>query len=423
MQQKAILILGGSNDQLFMIDTAQRMGLITVVVDGNDKAPGLLVADHAQAIDFSDTQTVITYCQLLIKQGVHLAGVLTMGSDVPHLLAKIAQHFCWVAPSMQTAKVTTDKFLMKVLFSEHNIAVPKYALVTNNDEIKQQWAAWECSRVIIKPIDAAGSRGVSICRSKADISHLYQHALRNSKSGHVMVEEYIEGDQISTESIIYRKQCYHPGFADRVYDDTPHFHPYIMENGGWQPSSIHTGKHQEICQLIDRVALALNLENGVLKGDIVYSTKYKQPMVIEVASRLSGGDFSASLVPLAHQINYIKTAIQIAIDDPVDLSELTPKTSYIVANRYFFLPPGKLMAIHGIEEAKKMKNLKKLEFNYQIGDDIPVIRNHGQRVGVFIVQGDTRQQVRNLIEQLYQTITFTVDEVPCNGHPRYYRIR
>ena len=196
-----------------------------------------------------------------------------------------------------------------------------------------------------------------------------------------------------------------------------------MENGGWQPSSIHTGKRQEICQLIDRVALALNLENGVLKGDIVYSTKYKQPMVIEVASRLSGGDFSASLVPLAHQINYIKTAIQIAIDDPVDLSELTPKTSYIVANRYFFLPPGKLMAIHGIEEAKKMKNLKKLEFNYQIGDDIPVIRNHGQRVGVFIVQGDTRQQVRNLIEQLYQTITFTVDEVPCNGHPRYYRIR
>lgn len=422
MTQKAILILGGGNDQLFMINTAHSMGLLTVVVDGNPQVPGLKIADYAQVINFSDTQTVIHYCQQLITEGVNLSGVLTMGSDVPHLLASIAKPFSWVAPSFDTAKITTNKFLMKERFAQHNIAIPQYALIQSSEQIEILWKTWQCHSIIIKPIDAAGSRGVSICSHKGDIEHLYGHAKQNSKSSQVIVEEYIEGKQISTETIIYNGECYHPGFADRVYDDTRHFYPYIMENGGWQPSAIKGEKYQEICALIEKVVITLGIDNGVLKGDVVYSAKYNKAMLIEVASRLSGGDFSASLVPLAHDINYIKSAIQIALNEQVDLSELTPKTDNIVANRYFFLPPGKLTEICGIEQAKQALQLKKLEFNYQIGEQIPVIRNHGQRVGVFIIQGDSYQQVQQLINQVYDTIIFTVDGIECNGHPRHYKI-
>ncbi|WP_354624023.1 ATP-grasp domain-containing protein [Psychromonas sp. MME2] len=422
MKQKAILILGGSNDQLFMINTAHSMGLLTVVVDGNPEAPGLKIADYAQAINFSNTQDVIAYCQELIANKVNLAGILTMGSDVPHLLASIAKPFSWVAPSFETAEITTNKFLMKEKFAQHNIAIPQYALITNSEEIDTFWQAWQCQSIIIKPIDAAGSKGVSICSDKNSIKDLYMHAQQNSKSGKVLIEEYIEGNQISTETIIYNGKCYHPGFADRVYNDTRHFYPYIMENGGWQPSAIKDEKYDEICALIEKVVDTLKINNGVLKGDVVYSTKYNKAMIIEVASRLSGGDFSASLVPLAHDINYIKSAIQIALSEPVDLSELTPKTNNVVANRYFFLPPGKLTSIYGIEQAKQIPQLKKLEFNYQIGAEIPIIRNHGQRIGVFIIQADSYQHLQQLVDQVYDTITFAVDDIACNGHPKHYKV-
>lgn len=422
MKAKAILILGGGNDQLFMINTAHSMGLLTVVVDGNHQAPGLKIADYAQAIDFSNTQAVVDYCHQLITEGVNLSGILTMGSDVPHLLACIAKPFSWIAPSFDTAKITTNKFLMKEKFAQHEIAIPQYALIESSEQIEMLWQKWQCQSIIIKPIDAAGSRGVSICSNKSDIEHLYQHAQENSKSRQVIVEEYIEGKQISTETIVYNGKCYHPGFADRVYDDTRHFYPYIMENGGWQPSAIKGKKYQEICTLIEKVVNALKINNGVLKGDVVYSTKYNKAMIIEVASRLSGGDFSASLVPLAHNINYIKSAIKIALNEPVDISELTPKTDNVVANRYFFLPPGTLTDICGVEQAKEILQLKKIEFNYQIGSKIPIIRNHGQRIGVFIIQGDNYQQVQQLIEQVYNTITFTVDGVEFNGHPKHYKV-
>jgi len=420
MDKKALLILGASNDQLFMINSAHEMGLITVVVDGNANAPGLKIANYSKALDFSNTQAVINYCQELIEEGVNLSGVLTMGSDIPHLLATIAAPFAWVAPSFDTAKITTNKFLMKERFKAHNITVPAYALITNSSEIEAYWQAWQCDSIIIKPVDAAGSRGVSICKQKKDIEQLYLNAKNNSKSSQVIIEEFIEGEQISTETIINDSQCYHPGFATRVYSDTQHFHPYIMENGGWQPSHIQQHKKEEIYLILEQVAHALKIENGVLKGDIVYSKKYKKPMVIEVASRLSGGDFSASLVPLAHDINYIKTAIQIALNSPVNIEALTAKKNKVVANRYFFLPQGELSEINVPDTIKKLPQLKKLEFNYKLNDYIPKIENHGQRVGVFIIQGDDYREVQSLIDNVYAGVTFSIDGHITTGHPRDY---
>jgi len=61
LTKKALLILGGSNDQLFMIHTAHEMNLETVVVDGNKNAKGLKQATYSKTIDFSNTDAVIKY--------------------------------------------------------------------------------------------------------------------------------------------------------------------------------------------------------------------------------------------------------------------------------------------------------------------------------------------------------------------------
>lgn len=422
MTKKALLILGGSNDQLFMIHTAHKMNLETVVVDGNKHAKGLKEATYSRAIDFSDTDAVIKYTEELIVKGVNICGVLTMGSDVPHIIAKIAKHFSWIGPSIETAKITTDKFLMKNILKNHGIAIPNYALVESSGDVLACWNQWGSSSIVIKPIDAAGSRGVSILSNSSDIDQLYKYAKENSKSEKVIIEEYIEGSQISTESIIYDEKYFHPGFADRVYNETKNFYPYIMENGGWQPSQLEEKKHHEICHLIEDVAKAIKLKRGIIKGDIVYSTKYKKAMVIEVASRLSGGDFSASLVPLAYGINYVKIAIQIAINTNIDFTELKPKYNNIVANRYFFAPPGVLNSIEGLEKLQKFTNIKKIEFNYTLNSAIPKIENHGQRVGVFVISDINSVKVQETIDAVYKTVRFIVDKKSCSGHPQYYKI-
>ena len=51
-RKKYVLLLGGSEDQLFIISTARRMGLGTVVVDANKDAPGLSISEYSSSIDF-----------------------------------------------------------------------------------------------------------------------------------------------------------------------------------------------------------------------------------------------------------------------------------------------------------------------------------------------------------------------------------
>ena len=128
----ALLVLGAGTDQLYMIKTAKKMGLKVVAVDGNPEAPGLFIADYAQAIDFVKIDQVIRYCEKLISQGVKLKGVSTMGSDIPHLVSKVSSYFDWTGPSLETGTLASHKYKMKLRFQEMGVAVPRFSIVKNS---------------------------------------------------------------------------------------------------------------------------------------------------------------------------------------------------------------------------------------------------------------------------------------------------
>ncbi|WP_051484390.1 ATP-grasp domain-containing protein [Shewanella waksmanii] len=413
---KHLLVLGAGADQVYMIQTAQSMGIKTVAVDLNPQAPGLFLADYSKAIDFSDVKSVIDYCESLIEQGVNLAGVATMGSDIPHLIAQIASHFNWRGPSQETARWATHKYQMKRRLVTMGIPVPSFALVQTESDVMRNWQDWRCEKVIIKPTDRAGSRGVRIIADQTDIQDALTHAKSFSLNNEILLEEYIPGRQISTESIIVEQRSCTPGFADRVYEGMECFWPNIMENGGWLPSSLTSTEKHDICLLVEKTARALGVNCGVAKGDVVICPS-RGPMIIEMAARLSGGDFAASLVPLATGINYVKSVINLALGKDVNLKALTAEDKCAVANRYFFLPPGKLEAIEGIDWLGQQEFCCKVEFYPSIGEQLHHIQSHGDRAGVFVLKADNRSILAEYIELVYSTLKFKIDGHWYSGRP------
>lgn len=416
-QKKCVLLLGGSSDQLFIIKSANEIGLETAVVDGNKTAPGLSLGTYSAPIDFSNIPAVIDYVHKLKEQGINVCGVTVMGSDVPDIVAAIAKEFNWIGPSAQTGKWATDKYEMKRRFVEKGIPVPKFALVKSPEDVMHYWKDWHCSIVIIKPTDRAGSRGVRVIFHTDEVKDAYENALFCSKDGNVILEEYLPGPQISTESIFTETRVMTPGFADRVYESMDVFWPQIMENGGWVPSLADNTEKKAVCDLVEKAARVLGIQSGVAKGDVVIHPD-KGPMIIEMAARLSGGDFSESLVPLGDGINYVKAALRIAIGEEPDWDDMLPKWQKAVANRYFFLPPGKLEALEGMESIQNLKGLKKLKIFYEIGDTIPKISHHGQRVGVVVIAEENRETVQRIIDKVYQTLKFKINGKWLTGNPR-----
>jgi len=416
IHKRYILLLGGSDDQLFIIRSAHEMGLGTVVIDANDKAPGLRSSSYSAPIDFSDVPRVIEYVNGLRKDGVNVCGVTVMGSDVPHIVGAIAKEFGWTGPSEQTGRWATDKYAMKCRFAEKGIPVPHFGLVSSADDVLEQWRTWNCQWVIIKPTDRAGSRGVRVISDEDEVKPAHEYALSCSRNGNVILEEYVPGLQISTESILTENRALTPGFADRVYEGMDVFWPQIMENGGWVPSVLDAPTRASVVELVEKASRALGILNGVAKGDVVIHPE-KGPMMIEMAARLSGGDFSESLVPLGCGVNYVKAALKIAMGEEPEWDDLMPKWQKAVANRYFFLPTGILEDIKGLDRIREIQEIQKLSLSYKIGDTIPEISHHGQRAGVMVVVGQDRKQVQTIVDTVYQELLFKVEGQWLNGSP------
>jgi biotin carboxylase len=222
-----------------------------------------------------------------------------------------------------------------------------------------------------------------------------------------MVEEFLPGPQISTETVMYRGQGVTPGFSDRNYTLLSQFLPGIMENGGWCPSCLDVTERQQVEDLVVRASLALGVTDGITKGDVVMT--HEGPKMIEMAARLSGGDFSESLVPLSTGVNYVEAAIKIAIGEQPDLAVLRPRFQRHVVNRYFFPQPGRLKRVDGADEVRRQAWIKKLEFWYEPGDVVPPPLSHAHRFGVFVATGESRQEVDERASWVYQTINIVTE--------------
>lgn len=407
--KKTILVLGAGIDQIYPIKLARELGLRVVAADSNPNAPGFEFADQAAIVSNRDVVALKELCDRSSADGFPVDGVLVMGVDIPQVAAELAIYLRVSGPSIETGKWTTDKFLMKQRLEEAGVAVPWFRIADSFDALCRLMREHGAVKYVIKPTDRSGARGVYVVSPHLNnLDELYADAKNESLSGQVILEEFIEGEQISTESILWEGKAYTPGFVDRNYEMLERFAPSVIENGGTHPSKCNLALKDSIKDLVERSANALGIVNGVAKGDVVIA-KNGSPMLIEMAARLSGGDFSESLIPIGCGVNIVKAAIQISIGVAPNFQDLSDLWEVSVANRYFFSHPGKLVAIHGVAEARKFEWVKKLEIYPHPGDLINEIKFHAGRLGVFVVTAKDKNELEGRIRIIYDLIKFDVE--------------
>ena len=397
---RTLVVLGASSDQLFLIRTAREMGLRVLACDRNPDSPGFHEADEHAVVSTRDVDALRRLLDERRAEGVELAGVTTMGSDIPDVVQVLSAHLGTPSVTAASAALATDKLAMKDRFLARGIPIPWYAEVYSAAEVRE--AVRRRGRLVLKPIDRSGSRGVFLVDEESDVARLFAAARGTSLSGRAMIEEYLEGPQISTETVMVDGRGITPGFADRNYEHLERFRPQVMENGAWVPSRLSAGERERVEDLVVSASLALGVETGVTKGDVVLTST--GPKVIEIAARLSGGHFCECLVPLGTGVNYVRVAIQLAIGDDPDLESLAPRFDRAVANRYFFPEPGVLTSVEGLEEVRAQDWIERLELWYEPGDALPVIDSHAQRAGVFVATAPDLETLEERVAWVYRTV-------------------
>ncbi len=387
--KRTILLVSGGAEAVPGIRLAKRMGLHVVVSDGSAEAPGLAEADDGIIASTYDVEGTIEAARDYSRAVRPLDGVMSVAADVPVTVARVAEALGLPGIPVAAAHLAADKIAMKERFVEKGIAVPWFAALESAHDLRTV-AAERGLPLVIKPVDSRGARGVLRLVAGTDLNGAYSHAREWSPTGRVMVEEYLPGPQVSTESMLLDGVGHTPGFTDRNYELLERFAPWVIENGGQQPSALTAEDQKAVTDLAERAGSAIGISTGIAKGDMVLTPD--GPKVIEVAARLSGGWFCTDQIPLATGVDLVGAAIRVALGDPVRPEDLTPAYNRGVAIRYFFPEPGRVTRIIGADRFQGVPWVHRLGFSVGIGDIVDAPTDHTRRAGFVITSGRSRDE-------------------------------
>jgi biotin carboxylase len=289
--------------------------------------------------------------------------------------------------SRASAELASDKLAMKRRFAEAGVPIPWFCEVETPQAL-QRIAIERGRDLVIKPADSRGSRGVQRISHVEDLTKAFLFARSHSPSERVMVEQYLGGPQISTESFVVGGRCYTPGFSDRNYEYLERYAPFFIENGGDMPSHLAPELQAKVKDVVGRAAAALGVTDGTVKGDIV--VHQGEVYVIELAARLSGGFFCTREIPLNTGVDFVGNAIKLALDEKVDPADLEPKYQKPVTQRYAFPPAGRVVSISGAEEARKVPGVAEVVVTAKLGDVIPPAGDKRPSAAMVLATGRTR---------------------------------
>jgi biotin carboxylase len=397
-----ILFVGGGLETVPGVKIAKRMGLRVVVSDINLHAPCRDYADfflHADTYNITETiNAVRTFCE---ANGA-INGVMCLGSDIPLTVASIAAKFGLPGIPVVSAKIVSDKILMKNCFKENRLKIPWYTEIKSLKELKNIILEYGYP-LVIKPVDSRGARGVLLLEDKIDLDWAFKTSLSYSPSSRIMVEEFLDGPQVSTESLVIDGVVSTIGFSDRNYERLKEYSPHIIEDGGDLPSFLSLDEQNKIKSAVELTANALGIRNGIIKGDMVLSNN--EAYIIEVATRLSGGYFCSHEIPLNTGVDFVKNAIKIAMGLKLNKNSYKIKKNIPVSQRYFFPNPGKVKQIIIPDWIASETNVKLFELRVSVGDIIPKAVHHPARAGLVITTGVSRKKAIALAKKVVNEVT------------------
>ncbi len=392
---KKILIIGASILQVPAIKRAKELGYYVGVIDYNPQAIGIPLADEYFNVSTIDIDGVAEVAKTFSPDGI-----MTLATDMPmRSIAKAAQVCGLPGITMDTAIKSTDKGEMIKAFEANGVEHPWYFILSEPSELDGVIGkiSFPC---ISKPTDNSGSRGVMLIHNETELRDAIAYSSENGRSGGVIVEEYMQGSEVSVEIITVGGVPNVLNVTDKLTTGAPHF----VEMGHNQPSRLPASDLEKIRDLACRAVKAVGIENGPAHVEIMLTKD--GPKMVELGARMGGDCITTHLVPLSTGIDMIEATIRIACGETPDITKKFEKGSAI---RYFHTPHGTIRAIEGIEEATAIEGVREISFVKQIGDEVGTIGSSTDRVGFVIAQADTPASAVAICTQALEMIKILVE--------------
>ena len=377
MSEPALVVLGAGLSQRPLIRRAKERGLLTCVVDGRTDRPAAADADIFVHQDFSDVPATIA---ALEAAGIEAIGVCSMGSEqavVPG--ARLAEALGLPGLPVSAALAATDKVVQRGLYRDHGVPSAGFAPART---LVEALAAYDVlgPRVIIKPTDGAAQRGVSDVQSRDDVALAVEHAVRESRTGKLIVEEHLSGREYTVNAFVLGG-VFHP-VTVTLRDLAPE--PAV---GICVAHRYPCGRSDEdvatIIDVVRQAAMAIGIDAAPVYAQVRFDGT--GPRMIECGARLGGGS-DAQLAELVVGVDLMETVLDAALGN-LDGENLSPRPMpEPFGHSRFVIPdaPGRIVqADEG--QVRELPGVHEVGFFHHAGQIAPPLWSASGRLGVLLM--------------------------------------
>ncbi len=348
---KKIIILGGNPETGVLVDIAVRMGIYTIVVDPNPNAPAKKNASESYDIDGFDVDGIVQLAKEL-KVNAILVGVADILVKPYYQICAKLNIPCYATPEAVEAFCSKDGF--KKYCEEYDIQDIPGIYLDKSSIDKPENLDYP---LMIKPVDSGGGVGMKICRDDEDYKESINTALKFSKKGVVLVEKYMDCDDMAAYYTFRNGVPYISAISDRIT---------TKRQGDASPvciGAVYPSKHSDLfieqvhprlCELFK----GLEIQNGVLniqffvENDVVYA--------YDPGFRLQG---EAPHIHIAHinGFDHREMLVNYAFTGVMGEDDFARKNDYkfkgkIACTIWVLLTDGEIGSIEGLDEVKNDPN-------------------------------------------------------------------
>ncbi|TLP70587.1 acetyl-CoA carboxylase biotin carboxylase subunit family protein [Maribacter sp. ACAM166] len=363
---KKLMILGGNPETAILVDTAISMGIYTIVVDPNPNAPAKKNASETHDIDGFEVDKIVQLAKDLQVDAVLVGVADILVKPYREICEKLNMH-CYATKEAVEAFCSKDGF--KIYCREYDIQdIPGIYLNETSSIDKPKSIDYP---LMIKPVDNGGGVGMKICRDDKDYQESIKTALQFSKKGVVLVEKYMDCDDMAAYYTFRNGIPYISALSDRVT---------TKKQGDASPvciGAVYPSKHSDLfvrdvhpklCELFK----GLKIKDGIL--NIQFFVENNVIYAYDPGFRLQG---EAPNIHLAHingfdhremLINYAFTGI-LGEDDFPERNDYLFK-GQIACTIWVLLTEGMIDSIKGLNEIKADKNVVFVLERFETGDMI-----------------------------------------------------
>ena len=316
--QKKLMLLGGIRYLLPVIRAAHEQGYYVITADYLPDNIAHKFSDEYVNVSIIDKEAV-----LKVAREKQIDGIMSFGVDPGVVSASYVQNQMGL-PSFgpyESVEILQNKDKFRAFLTKHGFNVPKAKGYTEAEDAIADADQWEYP-VIVKPTDAAGSKGVTRVDSAEQLKAAVEYALDKSLSGHIIIEDFIEkqGCSSDTDSFSEDGKLKFVSFNAQRFDLNA-TNPYTPAAYSW-PSTFTKEQEVYLTNEIQRLITLLGMKTNVYNIETRIGINGK-PYIMELTPR-GGGNRLCEMLRYATGVDMITAMTRFIVGDNVPTIEQKP---------------------------------------------------------------------------------------------------